>query len=199
MMKGLTALGVDMELAEKSKKRNFILALAFTIGLIAGIPCIVVGATNMGDNKGFVALLVFGIVGTVLGFYGSPLMWTRLATVNQELTVVQAVTQEHLYTVADLAQRLSVNGKTASDTLNNCIRKGYLVGYIREGDRLGSTPSSAPTAAQRWNSPKATPPAAPTAAASSPTPASTDAHHTLNLHKPPLQHTKRAVQPRVYG
>ena len=76
------------------------------------------------DNKGFVALLVFGIVGTVLGFYGSPLMWTRLATVNQELTVVQAVTQEHLYTVADLAQRLSVNGKTASATLNNCIRKG---------------------------------------------------------------------------
>ena len=55
---------------------------------------------------------------------------------NQELTVVQAVTQEHLYTVADLAQRLSVNGKTASATLNNCIRKGYLVGYIREGDRL---------------------------------------------------------------
>lgn len=136
MMKGLTALGVDMELAEKAKKRNLILALAFTIGLIAGIPCIVVGATNMGDNKGFVALLVFGIVGTVLGFYGSPLMWTRLATVNQELTVVRAVTQEHLYTVADLAQRLSVNGKTASDTLNNCIRKGYLVGYIREGDRL---------------------------------------------------------------
>ena len=105
MMKGLPALGVDMELAEKAKKRNFILALAFTIGLIAGIPCIVVGATNMGDNKGFVALLVFGIVGTVLGFYGSPLMWTRLATVNQELTVVR-------------------------------IRKGYLVGYIREGDRL---------------------------------------------------------------
>ena len=127
MVKGLTALGVDMELAEKAKKRNFILALAFTIGLIAGIPCIVVGATNMGDNKGFVALLVFGIVGTVLGFYGSPLMWTRL---------VRAVTQEHLYTVADLAQRLSVNGKTASDTLNNCIRKGYLVGFIREGDRL---------------------------------------------------------------
>ena len=125
-----------MELALKAKKRNFALALILTLGLIAGIPCIVLGATNMGDNKGFVALLVFGIVGTVLGFYGSPLMWTRLATVNQELTVVQAVTQEHLYTVADLAQRLSVNGKTASATLNNCIRKGYLVGYIREGDRL---------------------------------------------------------------
>lgn len=125
-----------MELAEKAKKRNFILALVFTIGLVAGIPCIVLGAVNMGDNKGFVALLVFGIVGTVLGFYGSPLLWTRLATVNQELTLVKAVTQEHLHTVADLAQRLSVNGKTASATLNNCIRKGYLVGFIREGDQL---------------------------------------------------------------
>ena len=86
-----------MELALKAKKRNFALALILTLGLIAGIPCIVLGAINMGDNKGFVALLVFGIVGTVL---------------------------------------LSVNGKTASATLNNCIRKGYLVGYIREGDRL---------------------------------------------------------------
>ena len=67
-----------MELALKAKKRNFALALILTLGLIAGIPCIVLGAINMGDNKGFVALLVFGIVGTVLGFYGSPLMWTRL-------------------------------------------------------------------------------------------------------------------------
>ena len=131
-----SALGVDMELAEKAKKRNFILALAFTIGLIAGIPFIVVGAINMGDNKGYIAMLVLGIVGTVLGFYGTPLLWVRVSTVNQELTVVRAVTQEHLYTVADLAQRLSVNGKTASATLNNCIRKGYLVGYIREGDSL---------------------------------------------------------------
>lgn len=125
-----------MELALKAKKRNFILAIILTVGLIAGIPCIVVGAINMGDNKGFVALLVFGIVATVLGFYGTPLAWTRLATLNQELTLVQAVTAEHLHTVADLSQRLNTNGKQTSAILNNCIRKGYLVGFIREGDRL---------------------------------------------------------------
>ena len=62
-----------MELAEKAKKRNFILALVFTIGLVAGIPCIVLGAVNMGDNKGFVALLVFGIVVLASGrFLGRP-------------------------------------------------------------------------------------------------------------------------------
>ena len=125
-----------MELALKAKKKNTALAIVLTIGLVAGIPLLVVGAVNMDDNKGFVALLVIGIACVVAGFYGAPIAWTRLVTVNQELTLVKAVTEENLYTVADIAQRLSVNGKTASDTLNNCIRKGYLVGFIREGDRL---------------------------------------------------------------
>ena len=39
MMKGLTALGVDMELAEKAKKRNFILALATWATTRASSPC----------------------------------------------------------------------------------------------------------------------------------------------------------------
>lgn len=125
-----------MELALKAKKKNTALAIVLTIGLVAGIPLLVVGAVNMDDNKGFVALLVIGIACVVAGFYGAPIAWTRLVTVNQELTLVKAVTEENLYTVADIAQRLSVNGKTASATLNNCIRKGYLVGYIREGDSL---------------------------------------------------------------
>ena len=125
-----------MELALKAKKKNTALAIVLTIGLVAGIPILVVGAVNMDDNKGFVALLVIGIACVVAGFYGAPIAWTRLVTVNQELTLVKAVTEENLYTVADIAQRLSVNGKTASATLNNCIRKGYLVGYIREGDSL---------------------------------------------------------------
>ena len=125
-----------MELALKAKKKNTALAIVLTIGLVAGIPLRVVGAVNMDDNKGFVALLVIGIACVVAGFYGAPIAWTRLVTVNQELTLVKAVTEENLYTVADIAQRLSVNGKTASATLNNCIRKGYLVGYIREGDSL---------------------------------------------------------------
>lgn len=125
-----------MELALKAKQKNTALAIVLTIGLVAGIPLLVVGAVNMDDNKGFVALLVIGIACVVAGFYGAPIAWTRLVTVNQELTLVKAVTEENLYTVADIAQRLSVNGKTASATLNNCIRKGYLVGYIREGDSL---------------------------------------------------------------
>lgn len=125
-----------MELALKAKKKNLGLAIALTVGLIVGIPCIVVGAVKMDDVKAFAALLAVGIVLTVLGFYGSPVAWSRMSSVNQELTLVQAVTTEHLYTVADLSQRLNLKGKHTSDVLNNCIRKGYLVGYIREGDTL---------------------------------------------------------------
>ena len=113
-----------MELALKAKKKNLGLAIALTVGLIVGIPCIVVGAVKMGDVKAFAALLAVGIVLTVLGFYGSPIAWSRMSSVNQELTLVQAVTTEHLYTVADLSQRLNLKGKHTS------------VGYIREGDTL---------------------------------------------------------------
>ena len=196
MMKGLTALGVDMELAEKAKKRNFILALAFTIGLIAGIPCIVVGATNMGDNKGFVALRQQGLRRPA-----------RLRHRRHRARLLRLPADvdapRHRQSGTDRGAR-----RHAGTPLHR--RRPRAAPLRQRQDRLRhpprtapsaprSTPSSAPTAAQRWNSPKATPPAAPTAAASSPTPASTDAHHTLNLHKPPLQHTKRAVQPRVYG
>lgn len=125
-----------MELAIKAKKKNTIVAILLTAGLIAGIPLIVVGAVNMDENKGFAALLAIGIALVVAGFYGAPIAWTRLSTLNQELTLVQAVTAEHLHTVADLSQRLNMNGKQTSATLNNCIRKGYLTGFIREGDTL---------------------------------------------------------------
>ena len=57
-----------MELALKAKKKNLGLAIALTVGLIVGIPCIVVGAVKMGDVKAFAALLAVGIVLTVLGF-----------------------------------------------------------------------------------------------------------------------------------
>lgn len=125
-----------MELALKSEKRSLIIALVLTVMLVVGIPFIVVGATQMHDNKAFAAMLAIGIAFAVVGFYGSPIGWVRFGNAKQELTVVRAINFEHLHTVADLAQRLSINGKQASDMLNNCIRKGYLTGYIREGDTL---------------------------------------------------------------
>ena len=57
-----------MELALKAKKNNTVIAILLTVGLIVGIPLIVVGAINMDENKGFAALLAVGTVLVVVGF-----------------------------------------------------------------------------------------------------------------------------------
>lgn len=129
-----------MEKVLKAEKVSFIVATVLSVLLVAGIPCIVIGAKGLhGPHHaagGFAALLAFGIIFVVLGFYGSPLAWVKYGTARQERTLVGAVVNEHLHTVADLAQRLNVNGMQASNLLNGCIRKGYLTGFIREGDSL---------------------------------------------------------------
>lgn len=61
-----------MELALKAKKNNTVIAILLTVGLIVGIPLIVVGAINMDENKGFAALLAVGIVLVVVGFTVRP-------------------------------------------------------------------------------------------------------------------------------
>ena len=132
MMKGLTALGVDMELAEKAKKRNFILALAFTIGLIAGIPCIVVGATNMGDNKGFVALLVFGLA---VGKFSDK----RMDSVAAE-SAANAASRDALKDMGDRLDMEAGLSASISDGMKQRIKRlAERIGYI--------TPSDSTTAA----------------------------------------------------
>lgn len=125
-----------MEKALKVKKKRKITAIILSIMLAAGIPCIVLGATNMDENKAFTALLVLGIICVVGGFYGAPVAWTSMLSVNAEVTLVEAVVNEHLYTVDELSQRLSQKPKQTSALLNDCIRKGYLTGFKREGDTL---------------------------------------------------------------
>lgn len=117
-------------------KKRQITAIILTVALIVGIPSIIIGATRLGQNAGFVVLMVFGIVATVAGFYGSPVAWVAVGNAKSECTLVTAVETEHLYTVRELSARLNKNERNTSALLNDCIMKGYLVGYLREGDRL---------------------------------------------------------------
>ena len=54
------------------KQRAFGVAMFLTVGLIAGIPMIVLGAVN-----DITAVMVIGIILTVLGFYGTPVAWVQ--------------------------------------------------------------------------------------------------------------------------
>ena len=56
---------------KKIKNKGLAVAAALSVGLVAGIPMIVLGASN-----GITAVMVIGIVLVVLGFYGAPVAWT---------------------------------------------------------------------------------------------------------------------------
>lgn len=121
-------------IADLGKRK--IIAIIITILLVAGIPILIVGATHLHENGGFVAMLVIGIVSVVVGFYGTPIAWVQVHSASRRVTLVRAVNEEHLYTVRELAARLNVISKEASLLMGECLRKGYLTGYLREGDRL---------------------------------------------------------------
>lgn len=98
-----------MEKAEKSVKKRFYLALFLTIYFIVGIPLLVVGATRLSQGGGYVFMLVLGIIGAVVGFYGMPVAWVMYGNARTELALVSAVRNEHLYTVQELSARLASN------------------------------------------------------------------------------------------
>lgn len=121
-------------LADLEKRK--IIAIVLSIMFVAGLPILIVGATRLHQNGGFVAMLVIGIVFVVLGFYGTPVAWVQVGAASRRANIVRAVNEEHLYTVKELAVRLNVSEKEASAALRECMQKGYLTGYLLEGDSV---------------------------------------------------------------
>lgn len=125
---------MEKAFADLGKRKT--LAIILSVMLVAGVPILIVGATRLHQNGGFVAMLVIGIVFTVLGFYGTPLAWVQVGTASRRAMLVRAINEEHLYTVQELAVRLDITEKDASAFMRECMQKGYLTGYMRDGDRL---------------------------------------------------------------
>lgn len=115
----------------KAVRSSFILALVLSAALVAGIPAIILGATNQ-----IWAVMAIGIVCTVLGFYGCPVAWVAYGGKRSLYRLVHAVTDEHIYTVAELAQQLSISEKEVRSKLTVCFQKNYLPGYKRSGDEI---------------------------------------------------------------
>lgn len=78
-----------------------------------------------------------GIACIVFGFYACPVAWSSIYAAKRPLyRLVDAVENERLYTVTELANHLNLSEKVVRYQLNVCIDKRYLRGYKREGDRL---------------------------------------------------------------
>ena len=59
-----------MKAIEKDLRVTLIFAILLSFALVGGIPAIIFGA-----SYGITPLLVIGIICTVAGFYGTPMMW----------------------------------------------------------------------------------------------------------------------------
>ena len=112
-------------------KKLFMLSLIITAMLISGVPFIIFGAT-----KNITLLLVVGIAFTAVGFYGTPVAWVMYGEKHKLKRVVFAITGEHLMTVQKIASQLQLSEDSVRGILTTCFNKGYLVGYLREGDNI---------------------------------------------------------------
>lgn len=120
-----------MKSIEKTLKNSLILSICLSIGLVCGVPAIVLGAVNK-----ITAVMVIGIVLTVIGFYGAPFSWVIYGANRSLRRLINAIKEERLYSIQDLAVHLSEPEKVIRANLNKCFAKGYLTGYKKDGDNV---------------------------------------------------------------
>lgn len=117
--------------AAKGANKNFWIALILSVMLIAGVPMIILGATNK-----IGVLLGIGIAFTALGFYCCPIGWVMYGEAKFRAALVSAIECEGTVTVdALVAQFGKPRNKIVAD-IRKLIEKRYLAGYSFDGETL---------------------------------------------------------------
>lgn len=92
---------------------------------------------GVGLKAGISSVWGIGIALIVLAFYVCPVVWSAVYAPKRSLyRLVQAVEEEHLYTVKELSEHLNLSEKDVRSKINICIEKRYLRGVKRNGDEL---------------------------------------------------------------
>ncbi len=128
-----------MDAIGKALRKQLVWGIVVSCMFVAGIPMIIFGATG-----GMWILMAAGIACTVIGFYGAPMVWVSYGNKAALRRVVYAVDREHLLTVQAISSQLSKPEKAVRGMLDECFRKGYLVGYVRQGDEILLNEAKAP-------------------------------------------------------
>ena len=123
----------------KDLKKSLITAIVISVMFVVGIPLIIVGAT-----KSIWVVLGIGIAFTVIGFYGTPLIWINYGNKRTLKHVVDAVMEDNLTTVEEIAKQLQIRDRLARDYVTTGIRKKYITGYIFNGSVLTPNQKEAP-------------------------------------------------------
>lgn len=91
---------------------------------------IIIGASKS------MAIMGIGIAMTAIGFYGTPIIWISYGNMRTLKRVVDAVMEEHLTSIIEIATQLQISEREARDYIATGIRKKYIVGYIFDGANI---------------------------------------------------------------
>ena len=108
----------------------FWVSLMTSILFVVGIPLIPIFA-----GKDWI-IASMGILFTVYGFYGMPLLWVKYGSFFGMKRLVEAITEEHILTVNQLAMQLQISEIDAKNKVLKAMNKKYITGFIFDGVRL---------------------------------------------------------------
>lgn len=109
----------------------FFSAILSSICFVAGIPMIILGASN-----GITPLTVTGIVLTAVDFYAMPILWVNYGGKRVWRRVLIAVLSENILTVSGLSAQLALPEEEVRKILQGCVQQCYLTGYLFDGELL---------------------------------------------------------------
>lgn len=116
---------------KKAADKVFWIAAVLSVMLIAGVPMIVLGASNK-----LWILMAAGIVFTVLGFYGCPIAWVMYAEARFRVALVSAVEYEGSVTVDGLVAQFGKPRQKIVADIRKLMEKRFLSGYVFDGETL---------------------------------------------------------------
>ena len=111
----------------KAKNKRFAIAMTLTIFLIIGIPLIIVGAIFGGV---YFTIMGFGILLTVLGFYGTPIAWTTYGNFKRDVNIAESINTDGIREISVICNLYGLTPKVAYDTISKLIQKRYVKNLI---------------------------------------------------------------------
>lgn len=118
-----------MERLKKRQAKVLTAAVVMSVLFVVGIPAIILGATNE-----IWALMILGIVFTVAGFYGMPLVWVSYASGFSLLRVVELVERDNVYSVEEIASQTNCSKRDVLQKIRKVLEKRYIEGYLLVDD-----------------------------------------------------------------
>lgn len=123
----------------KHLKKHLLISIIMTVMFIVGIPILIVGAT-----QSQYIVMGLGIAMVVIGFYGTPLMWASYGNKKALKHVVDAVMEDHLTSVGEIASQLQMRERMVRSYIITGIKQKYITGYLFDGAKLTSNQKEAP-------------------------------------------------------